>query len=488
MSNKQQLIKTVKIILVAVIGFAAIASGALFSSFNHYFGALIIILSAVGLYFYEVLFIANKNWMDIRAVFTGMWLGTIGLASLRLMDYQEPWQIKTWILLATAYAMIQLGASVGMLVASEIVPKFYNKISKISFPRSKFKLQENRLFPICVITTIIGLLCFAINVAIRGYIPCFSSAGDAYINFYTKFHIFAVAATSISGLCYYCIKTQKLSIWKKIVMGLCIFYSTFAFPILVVSRGTFVVSALSLTVGVFYLHKKKLLVLIACLIAIAGIYSAASELRGYTNEQLKVFFEPSEIPISSDASNDTSDSTNDDTSSDATSSDNTTDTVTFSLSPKLSFIYSYLTVSHDNFNEAVQNSTEYTYGLRQFAPFNVILRSDWIEKTVNEAEHYLVRPHLNTTNVVGDFYYDFHEWGIIFCVLIWAFIFGIIQKAYEICSGPFTLLVLSNTMIPIALCFFSTWLSLFSHWMLWGVVLIYAFAACVNIKPKKSNS
>ena len=386
-----------------------------------------------------------------------------------------------------------------MFAASKTVLKCYNKISKIGFSRIRFKLQESRLFLICVITTIIGLLCFVINVAIRGYIPCFSSVRDAYLNFYTRFYIFAVAATSISGLCYYCIRTQNLSIWKKIILWLCIFYSTFAFPILAVSRGTFVISALSLTVVVFYLNKKRLLVLIACLVAIAGIYSAASELRGYTNEQLKIFFEPSEIPLTSDtsdvassdtSSNDTSSDTDSNTSNDtsADTSGDTSNATTFSLPPKLSFIYSYLTVSHDNFNEAVQNSTEYTYGLRQFVPFNVILRSDWIEKTVNEAEYYLVRPHLNTTNVIGDFYYDFHEWGVFFCVIIWAFIFGIIQKTYEICKGPFSLLFLGNTMIPIALCFFSTWLSLFSHWMLWGVVLIYALAACVKIEPKKSNT
>ena len=159
---------------------------------------------------------------------------------------------------------------------------------------------------------------------------------------------------------------------------------------------------------------------------------------------------------------------------------------TFQLSPKLSFLYSYLTVSHDNFNEAVQNTKGYTYGARQFAPFNVILRIDKINQIIGSGEYHLVRPHLNTTNLIGDFYYDFHEWGIVLCMLFWAFVFGIMQSCTNSFTGPFAYMMMGNTTIPVALCFFATWLSIFSHWMHWGVVLLLALSAYITIKPKEN--
>ena len=77
-------------------GFGVLLLSMLLNPVNHYLSSLLLIVSAVALYFLIVLYPAQRNWMDIRAVFTGVWLGTIGLATLRLTEYQEPWQAKTW--------------------------------------------------------------------------------------------------------------------------------------------------------------------------------------------------------------------------------------------------------------------------------------------------------------------------------------------------------------------------------------------------------
>lgn len=471
-------------IAAGLIGGAALACGNVIGASNHFYTAIVLIPLAVILYLFCVLFIAEGNWMDIRAVFSGAWIGTIGLAALRLTDYQEPWQDKTWLLVGLAYALFIIGATAGMACGKKIVPVLENKISKFHIGKLRLELHENRLFWICVVSTLIGFACFAVNVAIRGYIPAFHTPGNAgYLEFYTRFHVFAVAATGISGLCYYCLVKQKNSLLRKIVLLLCIFYATFLFPILVVSRGTFITSALSLAVVVFYVHRRRLLVLITCLAVIFGVYYASSQLRGYTDAQLQVFFEPSVItkPTEPPA---TTDPTDDPTS--ATEPDETPSTPGFQLSPKLAFLYSYLTVSHDNFNEAVQNSERYSYGLRQFAPFNVVVRSEKINQALENREQYLVRPHLNTTNLIGDFYYDFHTLGIVVFMLLWAFIFGIMQRCTDIFTGPFAYLTMGNTMVPVAVCFFATWLSNFTQWMLWGVVLLLALAAYITVDKKKS--
>lgn len=476
--NKYNIIckENIYFIIYVITTTLLIGLGHFFCHINRFITSILLIAVAVVLYLCFVFTISKKNWLDIRAIFHAVWVFTIGLSALQLTDYQEKWQIKTWYCLAIAYFMFQIGAHLGIIYGDLLFEKIKKIGNKLNIGKIEFKLKEERYFTICVVTTLIGLVCFIINVAIRGYIPCFSNNPAAYLEFYTKFHIFAVAATGVSGLCYYCIATQKLSKIKKIILLFCILYVTFLFPILVVSRGTFIASALSLTVTVFYLHKKKFWVLVTCLTLIVGIYFGGSLLRNYTDAQLEIFFEPSKIDLDFDDSQD-------DELDDSIEGNNKT----FSLHPKIAFIYSYLTVSHDNFNEAVQNSSEYTYGMRQFEPFNTIFRIDWVEEQLEEAEYYLVRPHLNTVNLIGSFYYDFHEWGVVFFMLLWSFVFGVLQKITELSKTPFALLALGNAMVPVALCFFATWMSTFSQWLLWGVVIIFAVASTIKINLNKKS-
>ncbi len=459
--------------LCTLVGALSLLIDVLFPSINHYINGLIIILCAVLIYFAIVFGAAQRNWLDIRALFSGVWLGTIGLASLRLADYQEPWQDMTWVVLAVAFVAFIVSSSLGIAWGHRIYKGIEHRFQKIQVGRIRFKLQENRLFLICIITTMIGLACFIINVLIRGYIPCFSDSTTAYIDFYTKFHIFSTAATGVSGLCFYCIRTQPLKLWKKIVLGLCIFYLVFAFPIMVVSRGIFMVAALSLIASVFYTCGKRFWALVMSIVVVMGVYLFTSNLRNYTDQQLSTIFQPSEItrPVDPDNPDDP------DFDSDAFFS-------SFQLSPRMAFLYGYVTVSHDNLNEAVQNTQNYTWGLRQLVPINVILQNDWIAQQNADAEYYTVSPNLLTTNLIGDFYYDFGLIGVLFFMLLWSFVFGAIQSTYETKTGPFSLLALGNTLTPVVLCFFDSWLSVFNFWMFWGVALLLAIAACLTIVPK----
>lgn len=488
-SQKGFLLWLFGMLFFVIVGFAAMAFSVVLNPINHYINGLFLLLCSIGLYFFCVLKFSERNWMDIRAVFSFVWFFTIGLASFRLTNYQEPWGWRTWLLVSGAYSVFQLGAWLGIYYGSKMLLSLGIRMKKLHLWRVRFQFQNSRLFWICVITTLVGFFCFVANVFIRGYIPCFSHSPTAYIDFYTRLHVFSVASTGVCGLCYYCIRIQKISAVKKIVLWVCIFYELILFPIFVVSRGTFIVSAVSLTVVVFYLHKKRFLALVLCLASIAGVYLMTSALRGYTDAQLQVFFEPSQIFVESlnsgtDVSTDT-DVEDSDGLSDSDSEVKNSNALSFSLPPKLVFLYSYLTVSHDNFNEVVQNSETFSFGIRQVQPFNVILRNQWIEEKVDGLEHYFVRPHLNTTNLIGDFYYDFGAVGVIVCTLLWAVAFGAIQAFCESEKGIFSLLVLGNAMVPVALCFFATWLSVFSQWMLWGVVLIFAIASYVRIAPRK---
>ena len=460
---------------------------------------VLLILSAIILYFLIVFCVADKNWLDIRAIFTGTWLGTIGLAALRLTEYQEVWQKKTWILLSISYLAFQIGAQFGINYGEKIFTKIKNCASKLNSGKIYFSLNENRLFVLALVTSLIGVACFVVSVAIKGFIPCFSNDPFAYINFYTKFHIFSVAATMSSGLCYYCIKTQPISLLKKVILWICIFYHVVLFPIMVVSRGVFVTAALTFTAIVFYLNKKRFVALLLCISMIGGVYIFTSSLRNLADDQLNNLFQPIEIELpgsdkddkhnSSDKDDEHNDSDKDD-DNDSSNKHNDLDTdsnkkePTFMLSPKMAFLYGYFTVGHDNFNEAVQNLDEYTWGTRSLAPFNVILRSEAFSEVSASVDTYFVRPYLNTNNILGTFYYDFHEYGVIIAMLILAFLIGALQVCYEKFKSVFILLILGNTMQIGILNFFENFTARFEFWMFLGVILIFIIASCINIKRK----
>lgn len=448
--------------LYILYGTILLILGGVLCQFNHYFASLILVVGAVALYFYVVYRVSGRNWLDIRAVFTGAWIFTIGLAPLRLLNYQENWQFRTWLYCALAYFFFQFGTVLGQ----DLWKKVYQVITKIKCKKIRMKLEETRLFWICLIVSCLGCLCFVANILIRGYVPFFSSDPAAYITFHTKFNLFAMASTMISGLCYYCIKTQKISLWKKILLFICILYETFLYPTLIVSRGIFLTSALTLVTTIFYLHKKKFRVLILSLVLVLGTYLILSNARGYSNEQLDIFFEPSTIYDEDDE-----------------------DGSSFTLPSKVAFFYCYLTVSHDNFNEAVQNAKEYTYGLRQLEPinlkpFNLLFDFSAIDEAVNEGEYYQVRPHLNTVNLIGNFYYDLRGFGIAAFMMLWGCVFMAVQAYYMEKKGPFGLLSLGNLITPVALCFFSSWMNQLQFWVLWGAGWILGFVACLHIQQK----
>lgn len=477
----------------AVLGMLAMLICSNISKTNNFVAGFTLIATAVFTYLVIVLFSSKRNWLDVRAVFSGVWLGTIGLAALRLAGYQEVWQLKTWLLLSLSYLSFHIGANAGVLTAGKVYEWLLNKSFGINFKKVSFSFKNQRLYLICVIATIIGIVSFVINVFIKGYIPCFSADPHAYANFYTRIQTFSVAAMGASALCYYCIKTQSLSIAKKIILYLCMLYHTFLYPILIASRGTFLAGAISVTVVVFYLNKRRFISLLLCVIVMFSIYIGCSYLRNYSDAQLSAFFEPKEIVVSEGETNKENEENDDkqqidDTKHPMDDSQSQTDDsqiTTFSLPPKVAWVYTYLTVSHDNFNEAVENTQNFTLGARQFGPFNVIIRSSKIESIINNAEVHYIREHLNTTNLIGDFYYDFSSIGVGVCMLIWAYLIGLNQAIAFKEKNWIALMLLGNSMVPMMLSFFATWFSIFSQWMLWGVVLIFAVASTITIKSTK---
>lgn len=512
-----------KTALVSGISVLLLLIGMVLGPVNQFASGAILVGGAAFLYFFIVYKISEKNYLSFTALFTAVWIATIGLSQLRFLEYQKVWENRTWLNLILATVFFQIGIPLGHLLGNKIL-KLIGTRKSIKAGRLFFEVKKQRLFWICLISTIIAVGLFSWNIAVKGYVPFFSTMFNAYAFFYTKRMIFVTAAVAVSPIAYWCIKKCELSLWKKICMYLCIAINTFIIPILQVNRGVFVVAALMLTASVVYLNGGKFLVLVLCLIVTFGFYEVGSIARNYTNEYLISVFEPSQFSSSVDSTssegnnaenseNQGSDSSGENESGDTVSSENqgsdsdssgeneSDNTVSsenqdnatnssekvFQLPAKLSFLYGYFTVSHDNFNEAVINAKEYTLGIRQLAPFNVILRSGKIDEALGSAEFYMVKPSLNTANLINGAYYDLREFGVIIFVLLWAVILGAIEKIYLKNKGVFALAALGNALTPVVLCFFSSWFANFTLWMLWGTILLVMFFASVNVSSKEKS-
>lgn len=496
-----------------------------FSIYNNFLAFLILIVASVSYYFYFSL-TPERSFLKFKAVFSGVWLCTIGLAQLRFLEYQVVWTSFTWINLCVSH--------LSFLLANDLSHKYFyifedkfslTKINKMKLP-FKYEVKPQRYFWIATITTLTGIICLAINVAIKGYIPFFAASSDtnAYLNFYTRFHTFVVASLVSGGLSYYCIKKYQLSRIKKIFLSFYIVLLVFIIPILLVQRGTFITAALILTAAIYLLSNRKFWVLLMCIVVMLGIYQFGSYLRGYSDAQLNEFFKPKEIinetgkvlnptnqisnveinkeknpdNVTNNTSN-ASNETNNDEVNNATNSSkdvaNTTNSLntkgTFKLPPKAAFFYSYLTVSQDNFNSAVTKKTVNTWGVWQLKPFNVVLRSKWINDKLAYPEHYAalhqVLPHLNTYNLISMAYYDFGIIGVIIFTLLWSFCFGLVEAFYSKYKGAFSCLAYGVCLTPVALCFMNPWLSNFTPWLLWGTVFLMFLAGSFTLKKQNSN-
>ena len=233
-----------------------------------------------------------------------------------------------------------------------------------------------------------------------------------------------------------------------------------------VQRGTFLSAALVLTAVIYFYGNRKFYVLLSCVAIIFGIYLGGSYLRGYSSEQLIGFFKPKDIIINPDP--------NDKPGSNDPGKPS--DNLVFRLSPNQAFLYSYLTVSHDNFNSSVKKNDTYSYGALQFAPFNVVLRIEALFDEVDEfkikSASHQVLPHLNTFNLISYAFYDFGVLGIIVFSALWGSVLGLLESFCLKHKGIFATLAIGVTLTPIALSFMNPWMSNFAVWLMWGTLLL----------------
>ena len=409
---------------------------------------------------YIYLAVRLKNWMDIVAVFTGSWTFTVALASLRLCQYQKVWATGTWVCLGLAYAAFVTGD----LLYYNLSARRKGGETWLARVAQRHPIRRERLFWIALSVSLISLICLTINALIRGYLPYFSESKTAYLDFYTKFHIFTVAGTAASGLCYYNIKRGSLSFFKKAVMWGCLIYLSLVMPILVVSRGTFLINAVYVTTVVFYLNKKKFVALFLCLVLMFGGYELGTRARKYTEEDNAALFSGTEYSVMIghhklfDAE----------------------------FSSNVLFMYSYFTIGHDNLDMAVKNPTELSYGLRQLIPLSVVVRVPALHRALSHVKTYLINASLNTTDIVTFAYYDLREPGVALFSMVLGFAIAFLESLADRRKSAFRLIFLGYAMVAVMLSFFSAWVSNFALYLPAGTAFLMMLCA-VEWKKNKGE-
>ncbi len=449
------------------------------SGSQHAITGIFMIAAGIGSYIYFA-FKGERNYIKMDAVFSIAWVVTIGISQMMLNPYQRSWELISWISVCLAHVAFLVANDWAHRVFPALERKFaLNKLNDSKFP-FQYERKDNRLFWIALITSVTGVAFFIANILIKGYVPFFASAENdkAYVEFYTRLHIFVVASMVSGGLAYYCLRKCQLSILKKIISVLIIIVMIFAIPILLVQRGTFIAVALILTTVIYLCSKKRrFILLLACLVLMLGIYQVGTSLRSYTEAQLVYLFQTEQDEINKKEEDD-KDKDKEKTATNV----KPPEVIKIKLTPGQAYFYAYLSVSHDNFNCIVSEKEENTWGLFQLIPFNVLLRIDSINEKLAEVKMPQVTTYLNTNNLIGYAYYDFGLIGVVGLMLLWSFGFGIVEAFERKYKGPFVSLTYGVCMLPVALCFFNAWMSYFTTWLLWGTVFLMFIIASFTRK------
>ena len=66
-------------------------------------------------------------------------------------------------------------------------------------------------------------------------------------------------------------------------------------------------------------------------------------------------------------------------------------------------------------------------------------------------------------------------------------VFGVIERRFLTRRGPFAMLAYGTSMVPVVLCFFESWMSVFALWLLWGTDFLLFLADTVHIERRSAE-
>ncbi len=440
---------------------------------NFNVASIVLILYAVVAYFY--LYRLTRNPVDLIAIFSGVWFATMGLANLKLLDFQNVWGYSTWIYLALGFFCLSIGVVIGNRL------KVVSKIEKKVFDRSKNKhwgFSKERIFPISITLCILSVIGFFVTVKIVGFIPFFvTNDPNAYAKFYTKFNLIYIMSTMVAPISIYGIKNCNYGKIKKALLILTIAINNIILPLLAANRGIFIFTILSTAVYACILYSKKLTVFILFIVISVAGYAVGSYARHFNAVGFTKI--PNELENEEDEEA---------AYEEGMLTDEIKENRLLTLNGSTSMIYTYLIVGHENFNLAVKDGETLTYGVRQLNGFYLNFLSKWFGNYADDFELHFVNPTLNTNNFLGSSFYDLRWLGIILFITLQGLIFGSIEGYCLSKTSPLMMILHGNNAAVVFLTFFEAMITHNSYYLYLFMIIILSVLLCFEPARKGINN
>lgn len=374
-----------------------------------------------------------NTFINSCSIFSAIWFGTIGLATLQLHQLQEKWKIVTFIYLELAYIAFVVGHML------------YFKKSDINDKKIAITKKGYLKF----ITVLFGMVfsAFLAEILIRGYIPIFSGDMSSYQNFsISGIHYFTVSCCLIAPATYiylHYFKVNKLEIIYLLIINII----ALIIPILIVSRQLIIMTVVLLFFIAMYFNKKNETKLIVfALVAVIGVWTLVGNFRNQNEEYLR-----QALKIQPDAV----------------------------LSVDNMQIYMYIAFNYDNFNANVGNVNQYSYGLKSTFPVFALTGLKFLIPNLAQDNSLRVIDVYNTYPIIMTPYLDFGWFGIFGYMLI----VGAICCNFERISDDNPINILLKMLIKYSLIF-TFFSSYFSNATMWFYIIILFIFRRIFFKNK----
>ena len=496
---------------VLAISLIYIVGGLLTKNYN-LIGFLWMATGCIAMFLYFV--ISSKNLLDLRGIVFASITGGVAMCQLRLSGIQVVWEIETWICHALGLSCFCIGFhSIKAIRQSKFISHIKDDCAKRKIKALLFKFQPERVYYAAIFLAVMPIVLFIIQVKIKGFIPILVQRYDAYTQFYTRLSIFINLVSIAAPLAFWCLKNLKLNIGQRILMWMIIPLPTIIFQ-LMVQRGLFIWSICILLVMVYFQSKHKFVgvLMVAILLVFGVIFSSA--MRNIPADAMK------EIWLMGDSI--IIDSGNKETKPPETLPPETLPPETLppeTLPPETKppetlppetlpsgtppvdqgiaikipdFLYApyyYVINGLENFNNMVVKLEEHSYGLKQLAPFTVVLRFPALKEAIASYPSFSILPN-STRCLTYDFYHDFGLIGIVVEMLLLGLLSAVVQDFVMRKKDLFAYLEYGVLLAVLLTAFFAAWISEFATWLYAGtafLVFLYTYFSRANKKERNGK-
>lgn len=478
---KDELLSTVVVVTTMI-------TGAIASYYNNILAAFVISIGA--LFGYVYMWFRKKNMFDFLGL---MFLGFVlpmGIGNFRLAEYQDKWEVETWICFILAVFCYSIGYTLCKIL-------FHRKEEKKCISRNDWEIEN--LFKFGIVVFIFVVFAFCIKWWVAGSIPLFNwtdahtyvrfLSGEGYletlqekmqelpylyliIKFLHRFlTIFMFQGWLVSCALYgYCKKAAPNRI-KKIVSMLVII-TCLVMPILIVVREIFMMQTVAFAVYAYIINNnkiKKYLYVVALMFVTLIGFAFMSKSRGFSQADLETVFE-----MKQDDKQNVDTQINNESEQPQEKAKEEVDTKHYPAT--LIWTYTYFTGSYDNFNHLTKTLDFKTYGLLQIRPilsaFNIKNLKD-IDEKITLNPKYFVSPNINVFTFLMDAYVDFGVLGVACSMFIWGMLFFSISLFALDYQGVASEIVYGGIGHHISFMCFVPWMDHFSYLCSFGLLFIY---------------